>query len=151
MQYFGRVAGVATLALGAAVLSGCYGPETPPPVAPAVAVAPNGVPVYPAAAYPYYGSTAPVAPTPSEAGTTTVMVAPIAPPTPLPETPPSAPSPLAVWQAGHWSWSGAQYTWTPGHYAQRPWWNARWVPGFWQPGAGGWTWIDGYWSPPQPG
>jgi hypothetical protein len=148
MQYLGRVASVAVLGLGTAALFGCYAPA-PPPEPPVATLTPT--PVTPNYAPPQFGSTGPAVELPSNAGTTTVMIAPLAPPTPLPETPLPAPSPLAVWQAGHWSWSGAQYTWTPGHYAQRPWWNARWVPGVWQPGAGGWTWINGYWSPPQPG
>lgn len=160
MEYFGRVAGVATLVLGAAVLSACYVPETPPPVAPAVAVAPNGAPVYPAAGYPVYGSTvpaatapgypvygstAPAATAPSYAGTTT-MVAPYAPPPQRIENPPPSSSPLAVWAPGHWSWNGTQFEWVSGHYVMRPSATATWHPGYWQQGPAGWTWTEGSWG-----
>jgi len=72
--------------------------------------------------------------------------APVAPPARLTETPPSTPSPL-IWQPEHWSWTGTEYTWTPGHYVmgarRRPPLGCR-ING--QSGAAGWTWINGYWS-----
>ncbi len=83
---------------------------------------------------------------PSNAGTMTVIVAPMAPPAPLSETPPPAPSPLAIWQPGHWSWIGGQFTWTPGHYVERPNPTANWAPGYWQQGPTGWSWIEGHWT-----
>ena len=67
---------------------------------------------------PQYGSTAPAVEVPSNAGTTFVG-APVAPPARLTETPPSAPSPL-IWQPEHWSWTGTEYAWTPGHYVMGP-------------------------------
>jgi hypothetical protein len=173
MQYLGRVVGVAALALSTAVLSGCYAP--PPPgeavvpdqtLAPAPTVgmvAPYQTRAYPPSAYapaasaapltpynadyatPQYGSTAPVAEVPSNAGTT-VIVAPYAPPPPQAETPPLAPSALAMWQPGHWSWNGTQYSWISGYYVERPSPNANWTPGYWQQGSAGWTWVNGYWS-----
>jgi hypothetical protein len=162
MQYFGRVAGVAALALATTTLSGCYVPPPPPPVA---AVVPDQAPPYPPAGYPpvanaaptplmpsnpnyatpQYGSTGPVAEAPSNAGTT-VMVAPYAPPSARVEAPPPAPSALAMWQPGHWAWNGSQYAWTPGHYVARPSPAANWSPGYWQQGPAGWTWVNGYWS-----
>jgi hypothetical protein len=97
-------------------------PAYPEPAYPPVAnAAPTPLtPANPTYATPQYGSTAPVAEAPSNAGTTTVTVAPIAPPPAQVETPPPAPSPLAMWQPGHWSWNGSQYFWTSGHYVERP-------------------------------
>ena len=96
----------------------------------------------PAPAYPQYGSTVPVAPAPSYAGTT----APYAPPAPQVENPPPATSPLAMWQPGHWSWNGSQFVWLSGHYVERPSATATWRPGYWQQGRAGWVWVEGSWS-----
>lgn len=144
----GRVAGVAVLAWGTAALTVCYAQPAPPA---ATVVTPNEAlppapPPAPPPATPQFGSTAPAAEAPSSAGTATVIVAPIAPPAPLTETPGPAPTALAIWQVGHWSWDGTTFNWTPGHYVMRPSPSANWVPGYWQPGPGGWTWINGYWS-----
>jgi hypothetical protein len=103
-------------------------------------------PAFPPPATQQFGSTAPATEAPSNAGTTTVIVAPMAPPAPLVETPPPATSPLAIWQPGHWSWIDGQFTWTPGHYVLRPSPTANWVPGYWQQGPTGWTWIEGHWT-----
>jgi len=163
MQHLARVASVAVLALGTAALSGCYGPNgqplcpfapnaTSPPPAPGAAVAtPNGtVPPAPVAAVaptpvPLFGSTAPLAEAPSNAGTLGVIVAPYAPPPPQAEAPPP-PTPSAKWIPGHWDWNGTKYVWFPGMYVENPPANANWVPGEWQPGPTGWTWIAGHWS-----
>ena len=67
---------------------------------------------------PQYGSTAPAVEVPSNAGTTFV-VAPFASPARITETPLSAPAPL-IWQPEHWSWTGTEYAWTPGHYVMGP-------------------------------
>jgi hypothetical protein len=152
MEYLGRVAGVAMLALSARALrlpcpataagsGGCARRDAAARTTPGGRFAPYQTP---ASAYPQYGSTAPVAAAPSYAGTTTV-VAPYAPPAPRVENPPP-PSPLMVWEPGHWSWSGAQFVWTPGHYAERPSASATWCPGYWQQGPAGWVWIEGSWS-----
>jgi WXXGXW repeat (2 copies) len=172
MQYLSRVAGIAALALSTAALYGCYAlpppfaaevapDQTLPPPPPAVGmVTPYQTPSYPssadtatASAAPYasryatpqYGSTAPVAEVPSNAGTT-VIVAPYAPPPLRAEAAPPAPSALAMWQPGHWNWDGTQYAWVAGHYDERPSPSANWTPGYWQQGPAGWTWINGYWS-----
>jgi hypothetical protein len=221
MQYLGRVAGIAALALGTTALSGCYAPPpvaevtpdqvvapypppayppvaeaTPSPLTPGYATPGYTTPGYPSANYPpvaeaaptpltpgytspgyvtpsnpsgsypspvaeaaptpltppsstytvpQYGSSGSVAMAPSNAGTTS-LAAPYAPPPPRVEAPPPAPSPLAMWQAGHWSWNGVRYAWAPGHYVERPSANATWMPGRWQQGPAGWTWVDGYWA-----
>jgi hypothetical protein len=172
MPYFGRLAGFAAAALTSAALYGCY---APPPAYPTLAAAPATAPPGPAAAYlpptyppaayppalpplatsapipltpeylPQSGSTAPAAELPSGAGTT-LAIAPYAPPPARIETPPPAPSLLAVWVSGHWSWAGTQYEWIEGHYAQRPMPSATWVSGYWRQDPNGWTWLGGHWT-----
>ncbi|MGA8758728.1 MAG: hypothetical protein WB611_20885, partial [Stellaceae bacterium] len=39
-----------------------------------------------------------------------VVIAPSAPPPPQVEAPPPPPAPSYVWEPGHWSWNGAQFT-----------------------------------------
>ena len=162
MQRFRHLSGVAAIALTALGLSACY-PPPPATVAGAPAELATGLPpqpppyyVPPAATAPSYsptGLTQPYGPTtlpgatiPSSAGTTFVGIAPFAPPPPQVETPAQPPSPLAVWQPGHWSWSGGQYVWIAGHYVQRPTPTANWVPGYWQQGPNGWVWTEGRWA-----
>jgi hypothetical protein len=165
MQYLGRVVGIAALALGTTALSGCYAPPPPPPVA-AITPDQTSPPPYPPPAYapvatatptpltppdsdydlPQYGSTTAPAMAPSSSGTMTSVLAPYAPPTARAEYPPPAPSPLAMWQPGYWSWNGSQYVWTPGQYVERPTPTANWMPGYWQQGSGGWTWVGGHWT-----
>ena len=65
---------------------------------------------------------------------TTVVVAPTAPPPPQAENPPPAPGPRYVWAPGHWWWDGTQYVWKPGSYVVPPTTVARWTPGYWQQG-----------------
>jgi hypothetical protein len=108
------------------------GMQTNPPYPPTGVAQPYGLTILPGAA-------------PSNAGATFVSVAPFAPP-PRVETPPLPPSPLAVWQPGHWSWSGGQYVGIAGQYVQRPTPTANWVPGYWQQGPNGWIWTEGRWA-----
>jgi YXWGXW repeat-containing protein len=82
----------------------------------------------------------------SNPASTTVVVAPTAPPPPQAETPPPAPGPSYVWRTGHWWWDGAQYVWKPGRYVMPPTTVARWRPGYWQEGPSGWFWVDGSWN-----
>jgi WXXGXW repeat (2 copies) len=77
---------------------------------------------------------------------TTVVVAPTAPPPPQAENPPPAPGPSYVWSQGHWWWDGTQYVWKPGSYVMRPTTVAHWRPGYWQQGPNGWFWVDGSWN-----
>ena len=118
MLHVDLVIGVAAVALGVVALSACSTSQTTPV---AVAAAPSDNP--PAA----------------------VMVASFPPPAKRAEIPPAAPSPQALWDCGHWSWSGARYVWTPGHYIERPQADANWIPGYWQQETGGWAWVEGRW------
>jgi hypothetical protein len=163
MQRFQHLGGMAAIALTALGLSACYPPPPgtvavappdvstalppqPPPyyVPPTAATTPPYAPT--GAVQPYGPTTLPGAAIPSNAGTTFVSVAPFAPPPPQVESPPAPPSPLAVWQPGHWRWSGGQYVWVPGRYVQRPTSSANWVPGYWQQGPNGWIWTEGRWA-----
>ncbi len=75
-----------------------------------------------------------------------MLAAPHAPPPKRGEIPPAAPSPEALWHSGHWSWDGANYTWTPGRYVERPSPSANWLPGYWDETPGGWIWVEGQWN-----
>ena len=57
-----------------------------------------------------------------------------------------APGPEFVWIAGHHTWVGGTYVWSPGHWERRPRARARWVPGHWRHAGGGWYWVDGHWK-----
>ena len=58
----------------------------------------------------------------------------------------TAPSPEFVWIAGHHTWTGGVYVWSPGHWERRPHARARWVRGHWRHGNGGWYWVEGHWK-----
>jgi hypothetical protein len=57
-----------------------------------------------------------------------------------------APGPDFVWIAGHHTWSGTAYVWSPGRYERRPHANARWVGGAWVHHSRGWYWREGRWK-----
>jgi hypothetical protein len=96
------------------------------------------------------------APQPTQVVVTTPP--PSAPLTVVPATPPQAqvemipPSPGggAVWQPGHWRWTGiagSDWQWVSGQYVIPPATASRWVPGQWmQQAGGGWIWVDGHWG-----
>jgi hypothetical protein len=68
-------------------------------------------------------------------------------PPPLPsEYVPPPPDARYVWQPGYWQWTGYQYQWVPGNYAQRPYPTAVWVPDHWQQYQAGWAFIPGHWE-----
>ena len=73
---------------------------------------------------------------------TTVVIAPNAPPPPEAETPPPPPSPSYVWEPGHWTWNGAQFSWDGGKYIEKPQTSASYAPGI-----GSKTRTDGRGSP----
>jgi hypothetical protein len=74
------------------------------------------------------------------------IVAPYPPPPKRAEIPPPPPDADLLWLVGHWSWDGAKYVWTAGHYAQRPTPTANWLPGYWDRDADGWLWTEGHWD-----
>ncbi len=74
------------------------------------------------------------------------MTAPYPPPPKRAEIPPPPPAPDLLWLVGHWRWDGANYAWTPGHYAQRPTPAANWLPGYWLRDDSGWQWTAGHWD-----
>jgi hypothetical protein len=73
-------------------------------------------------------------------------VAPYPPPARRAEIPPAARSTDALWLVGHWHWDGSKYSWTPGHYVERPSPSANWMPGYWEQDFGGWRWTEGHWE-----
>lgn len=84
----------------------------------------------------------------AQAQTSTVIIAPSAPPAPRVETippPPSMQTQVMTWEAGHWVWNGTGWNWQDGHYVQRPSTAAVWEPGHWQQSNGGWVWVEGQW------
>lgn len=119
MQHFDRRVGIAAIAFSAAALFGCSAPPSPSPAA----TVPGSFDTITAA-----------------------VVAPYRPPPKRAELPPPAPSPQALWQFGHWSWTGAQYLWTPGHYVERPAPTANWISDYWRQEQDGWLWVEGRWS-----
>jgi uncharacterized protein YcfJ len=69
-----------------------------------------------------------------------------APPPLQSEYVPPPPDSSYVWQSGYWQWNGYQYQWVQGHYAQRPYPTAMWVPDHWQQYNGGWGFVPGHWQ-----
>jgi len=70
----------------------------------------------------------------------------IAPPVPIVETVPVAPSPAHVWIAGYHGWDGRAYVWVPGHYVVPPHPHWHWVAGHWSHHhAHGYYWVEGHW------
>jgi WXXGXW repeat (2 copies) len=119
MQHVDLMIGVAAVALGIVALSAC---STPPHTSAEVTAAPSVAP-----------------------GAAAILAA-FPPPPKRAEIPPPAPSAQALWDCGHWSWSGERYVWIPGRYIERPDPHANWLPGYWQQQeAGGWAWTEGRW------
>jgi WXXGXW repeat (2 copies) len=74
------------------------------------------------------------------------LAAPYPPPPKRAEIPPAVPAADALWQCGHWNWTGAKYVWIHGSYLLRPTPTANWLPGYWeQDASGGWIWTEGHW------
>jgi len=84
--------------------------------------------------------------TPTSPTVTPEFIAPVAPPPLQVETIPPAPSTVVAWQAGHWRYTGAGWTWISGQYVEHPQQLAVWEPGRWQPQPNGtYGWVDGHW------
>ena len=88
--------------------------------------------------------------TPAPVPSSEVVIAPSAPPPPQVESipaPPVAEAQTMYWRPGHWMWTGANWSWSPGQYVQRPEPTAVWSPGHWaQRPDGGYVWVDGHWQ-----
>ena len=69
-------------------------------------------------------------------------------PPPRHESMPPPPHPRAIWQPGHWHWTGMRYDWMPGHYVERHPHYGRWVEGnwIWAPREGRWVWRGAHWE-----
>ncbi len=114
-RLFWGAASAATLAVAAAVLSGCYAPPTRVVRTDTVVESSNG----------------------------TVVA--LRPPAERTEVIPVAPNDRMVWQQGRWSWDGNGYVWMAGHYVERPYAQAQWEPGHWVDHGDGWVWDEGHW------
>lgn len=68
----------------------------------------------------------------------------VAPPPAPSETVIVAPGPDFVWILGEWSWRG-RWVWLGGHWIQRPFPRASWVPGAWVHGRHGYRHFPGHW------
>lgn len=83
-----------------------------------------------------------------------------APPAPLAEERPGAPSASARWVPGYWTWTGAAWGWVAGSWRDEavampapqievpgaaPTQAAVWIGGAWQLHAGAWIWVGGRW------
>jgi hypothetical protein len=71
------------------------------------------------------------------------------PPAPVGEERPPAPAPNAVWVAGYWHWTGAQYTWIPGHWDAPPP-GASWAAPQYSQRDGKFFYETGGWRPARP-
>lgn len=70
----------------------------------------------------------------------------VAPPHPIVEVRPAAPTPGHVWVDGYHTWNGTVYVWTPGRWELPPRHHAHWVPGHWRHhGRHGYYWVPGHW------
>ncbi len=163
MEYFGRVVGVAALALSTTLLSACYAPPPPEvgmaapyqtpgyPAGPVATVTPDQTPAYPAPAYPPIASAAPtpLSPyssnyaTPQYGSTGPVAQAPSNAGTTIVVAPYAPPPPQAETPPPTPS---ALAMWQPGHWG----WNGTqysWASGHYverpSPSA---NWTPGYWQ-----
>jgi hypothetical protein len=67
------------------------------------------------------------------------------PPGPRVEVIGVAPSPLHIWDPGHWVRVRGGWDWVPGHWIVAPYEGGVWVPGHWVERHGDWVWIEGHW------
>lgn len=66
-----------------------------------------------------------------------------APPEPVVEVIPIAPSSFHVWCEGYWRWTGARYVWSRGYWDHRP--GYRYHRGGWSHVSGRWHYRPGSW------
>lgn len=145
MRHLDRMLVIAVAILGGAAFCGC---QAPPVTGGEAAPTQLAVSINSADNPPELGSTAPPRAAAGSGFSTGEVPVPDRPPPQRAEIPPPAPSPQALWVAGHWhwSWSGARYVWTPGRYTERPQPDANWLPGYWEQRTGGWIWVEGRWT-----
>ena len=76
----------------------------------------------------------------------------IAPPAPMVERVPMAPSPRHLWTQGHWQWNGMQrrHVWSPGYYQVPPQAGQVWQPAHWVNRGGEWVYAPGHWRGMRP-
>ena len=70
----------------------------------------------------------------------------VAPPKPVAEPRPEAPSPRHVWVPGYWSWSNERHIWVSGMWSMPPQQNVVWVQPQWVNESGSWLFFEGQWS-----
>lgn len=77
----------------------------------------------------------------------------IAPPQPIYEVPPAAPSPAHVWVPGYWRWEAGpnKHVWTPGSYQLPPAAGNIWYPHRWFYNGSQWEYVQGRWGAPTGG
>ena len=74
------------------------------------------------------------------------VVVKIAPPAPIVEQRPVAPSHDHVWIAGYHRWDGNAYVWTPGRWEVPPRPHAVWVAPKWNHRHDGYVFVEGHWK-----
>jgi hypothetical protein len=74
------------------------------------------------------------------------VVVKVAPPAPIVETRPVAPSHDHVWIAGYHRWDGNAYVWTPGRWEVPPRPHAVWVAPKWTHRHDGYVFVEGHWK-----
>jgi hypothetical protein len=71
---------------------------------------------------------------------------PSAPPEPREEVAPPQPDPSAVWQDGYWNWTGSEYAWVPGDWAEPPQPDYVFVGPAYGYFGGSWSYRPGFWA-----
>lgn len=73
------------------------------------------------------------------------------PPPPRYVPPPPRPTPLAIWIAGYWNWTGVQFVWVDGRWDPSPPRYKVWAPDQWIHTDRGWYRQPGRWVDDRPG
>ena len=60
------------------------------------------------------------------------------------EAKPARPGQKAVWDMGHWNWTGHNWVWVRGHWIKSP--KGKWVAGNWEKRRRGHVWVPGHWK-----
>ncbi|MDX2018768.1 MAG: YXWGXW repeat-containing protein [Deltaproteobacteria bacterium] len=70
----------------------------------------------------------------------------VAPPAPVVERRPEAPSPRHIWVPGYWAWTNDRHVWVSGMWSMPPEQNVVWVAPQWVNETGSWLFFEGQWS-----